>query len=332
MAIVYVKELWEGRRAHDDINKRTTLVHVYEVRTDSNDDDATVAGGTNLLPRLGDPHPNYPDAFVTDVDPVNHSADPTLWTVTITYGTDLPSVTGGSSANGGGSLGGAGGPGAEAIGMDPATGEPVDTHAYFNRPELPTDQPPAWTTDTVEDEEVFEFAFDVDGELTPVLNSAGLPPDPPLMTVRRRLMIGLNKNTTGITYPIVAAYIDKLNESEWMGFDAKTVRIVTFRMQSAVDKIAYQQCFLQFKVKTEGWQRKVIDRGFYVSVETSPGTFDWERIRDPDTGERVSEPQLLDGAGSVLAFGEDPIKYPTEGYTEFTTADFDTLMTLLGIS
>lgn len=324
MSVISVKQLWENRRASDNITKRTRLTKCFEVITDDPNDDEAIAGEADGLPRLGDYHPNYPDAFCVDVNPVQFSGSPFIWHVLIEYDSQLPSSAAGGSGVGGSTVGGAHGPGAESQGYDDQ-GKSKSEPEPFIRPRSPLDRRPVWTNDTIEEEK--PFVEDVTGKV--VLNSAGYPPDPPLMTDRRRQIIGLNVNVQSMDLSTPTFWIDGINSAPWKGNATGTVRIITFRTQSQFDLIDYLECFLQFKVKKEGWRRKTPDRGYYEIIEEF-GTFQRKRASDPITGVPDPEPRLLDGNGRFLAPGEDPVIFPDEGYQEFYDVDFNALMTLLG--
>lgn len=328
MSVEYITELWPGRDASDDIRKHATLNRVFEVRTTDPNDDATVAGGDSSgAPRLGDPHPNYPDAFVVKVNIQQRSEDPTLWNIVIDYDTELPTRAGG----GGNSIGGAGGQGAESSGHD-ASGNPTEKPNPQERELDPRDRPGIWTTDGVELERPFEFAYDDANEATiPVVNSAGLPYNPPWMTYEDVAVFGLNKNVavSAVSFDTITTYKGTVNVSAWRGLAAGKVMLKTFRKQARYENgIAYLECFLEFHYKRRGWRRYLIDRGYRELISEFGSEF-WKTITDK-FGNALAEPALLDGAGRELAEGEPAVVYPSDGYREFPTSDFDALMTLLG--
>lgn len=320
MAVEYVKELWPGRGAADDIEKRTKLRHVYEVRTTAATDDATVAGGTSLLPRLGDPHPNYPAAYVVGVIPDQLDDDPTLWHVTIEYSSELPN----RSATSGNGV--ALGPGPESQGLD-ANGEPTNNAAPTDRAVNPLSRPAVWRRHLVEVEEPFEF--DANGD--PVVNSAGLPFDPPIITKYRYIVLTIVKNVSGVSNQTILDYIDHTNDAVWKGIAIGKALVVQFETASDFENdFPFTQVTLGIAVtnKSWGWKRRVIDRGFYELVDLGGGAQAFERIRDDVTGLTRTEPSLLDGAGALLAVGDPAVELD---FDEFSTANFTTLMSLLGI-
>jgi hypothetical protein len=318
MAVTSVTEMWPGRDGSDDIEKRTRLRRVYRVETDDIDDDATVAGGTTLLPRLGDLHPNY-EAYVVGVVPHQLDEDPFLWDVAIEYSSELPTRS---------AVGGSGvplGPGPESQSVNSA-GATVNNPNPTVREADPRNRPAVWRRHTVEVEEPFEF--DANGD--PVLNSAGLPFDPPAMTKFRVLIATIVKNVSGIGNDDIDTYLDTINAATWKGVAAGKARVIVFDTASDMENgIPYTQVTLAIAIRKKGWTRKLIDRSFYVKTDLGLGAFSWDRIRDAKTGLAVSEPALLDGLGAQLAAGEPAVALE---FDEFGESDFDALMTLLGIS
>lgn len=284
MAVVYQKELFEGRSGGDNLERKRNYVRVYEVRTDDVNDDAYTVGaggGTgDTIPRNGEPHPSDTFAVMVDIDAMQSSADSTLWLVTCRYSSDLPAdqqrealtydsaglpseFPGATSGSGGGQ----------------ATREPD-----------PRDRPPQFEVDWEREMEVVER--DINGDW--ITNSANDPFDPPVMAEVVYPVITITKNVA-IDSPV----LDIANQQEWQdstnsdspwGLPEKTLRIVRIRHSSAVENdIAYAVVSMSLKINRKTWVKRLKDVGYR--------DLDGVWFTDPKTQALPADPRPLDGAG-----------------------------------
>ena len=86
MAVTYVGELSEGRRAQNSKGIRT-YTRVFRLTTSSQTDDAYTVGSNGSLPVIGNTHPSDGNAYCTDLD-VQCVRGWRIWDVTATYSTE----------------------------------------------------------------------------------------------------------------------------------------------------------------------------------------------------------------------------------------------------
>lgn len=293
MAVVYVTELFEGRTGGDNLERKRSYVRVFEVRTDDPEDDATVAGGTDLLPRNGDPHPNDEFAVMVAIEPAQSSQDNTLWQVTCRYSSDFPEdqqrealgydSSGQPVENPGSSTGGTGGGGG---------GESM------TRETDPRSRPARWSGTWEQTTEVLRT--DVAG--VAIKNSAGDPFDPPPTVERNYLVLTIEKNISCDSAFLRRSnqrdYQEAVNSDRPWGYDEMTLKVARVEFKSEIENgIAYVAASLSIKFKPEGWLMKLVDAGFRNSAGNFFG-------KDPVTGALPSDPKPLDGAGAALALGQ----------------------------
>ncbi len=297
MAVTYVELLWSGRRGRDGIDRKRDYVQVFEVRTDDPYDDPTVAGGTILLPRNGDPYPTDPAAFMVDISPDQMEEDPTLWRVTCRYSTDIPRRQA-----------------REAFTINPATGASQVTASGADRTareENPLDRPAVWSTTYEQSNRVVT----VDKDLVPVVNSANRPFDPPVEDEESYLVLTVTKNYADLDLSEWHPYQNSVNSDDWASFAVRTLWLFNISFQSlSENNVNYWQATFNFKYKETTWDKKVLDAGYY--------DIDGNAFDDPTIGPLHDRPTLMDGAGARLSTLDDPF------YHEFRIKpekDFDDL-------
>jgi hypothetical protein len=69
----------------------------------------------------------------------------------------------------------------------------------------------------------------------------------------------------------------------------------------------YTSCEVTFEWNPDGWQRDLIDQGYYRRVSTGPGMYGTEKIISPTTGQAPDAPTKLNGNGEVLNPGDNPV-------------------------
>lgn len=86
MAVTYVGELSEGRRAQNSKGVRT-YTRVFRLTTSSQTDDAYTVGSNGSLPVIGNTHPSDANAYCGELD-VQCVRGWRIWDVTATYSTE----------------------------------------------------------------------------------------------------------------------------------------------------------------------------------------------------------------------------------------------------
>ncbi len=92
MAIISVKEIWDGRGGDGDVRSGRRHARVFRVKTNSNFDsdvDATFSG----TPIFGDRHPDDDAAFCQNVRADSVAFSPRVWIVTCSYSTEQELVS-----------------------------------------------------------------------------------------------------------------------------------------------------------------------------------------------------------------------------------------------
>jgi hypothetical protein len=110
--------------------------------------------------------------------------------------------------------------------------------------------------------------------IMPVLNSAGEPPDPPMMKEYRDLLLQVTVNRSGFDPLIAAKYIDAVNSDTFFGFAAGKVKCRRFDAdQLRAAGLVYYQLNFEFQIRTfasdamdVGWTRRFLDAGFRERV------------------------------------------------------------------
>lgn len=295
MAAVYSKELWPGRESRDGIQRLLKHTRVFEVRTDDPEDDGVTAGAEASIPRNGDPHPNDANRLMIDIHATNDSADPTLWTVTCYYDSLVPKEQ------------------ALEVGTyDPSTGASIpggDAGDTNQRADNPINRPPRVNIDWETEHEI----MDKDANGDPVVNSAGMPFDPPYMRERSRPIITVVINYAVGDVPldldVLDTAVDCVNDATWAGRDAGTCRIMAAPMHYEKENgIDFGQVAWRIKYKREGWNVELIDQGAHA-IDGG------ELLLIGDVlGTGKDEIRLLDGSGGLLPLGDPPEFLPFTAY------------------
>ena len=92
MAIIEVKEIWQGRGGDGDLKAGRRHARIFRVKTNSNLDsevEATESG----TPKLGDFHPSDNLAFCQNVRADQEVFSPRVWIITCSYSTELELTT-----------------------------------------------------------------------------------------------------------------------------------------------------------------------------------------------------------------------------------------------
>jgi hypothetical protein len=313
VAVISVEKLFEGRTGSDNLERTREYSDIWEVLTDDDQDDPTVAGGTALLPRLGEPHPNDSYAVVVSNRPMQDATTPRRWLVTIGYSSNLPV-----------------GQQREALAYD-SSGQPSENAGATSatggggtveRQDDPRNRPPTFEVDWEEKTEIVRR--DINGDA--ITNSAEDPFDPPPTREVALPIITITKNLA-IDSPLLnlgtqAEYQDITNSDTPWGFAEKTLRFGRIRHRAAVENdVAYAEFSLSIKVNWETWALFIADAGFR--------DLDGVWFTDPETKALPADPKPLDGAGFELAVGDPPVFLEYEIYRPVA---FIPILALMGVT
>lgn len=150
MAAIEVSKLFERRSGKDTRDNHRTYTRMYEVLTDSDDDDEQVVGNASVggvaVPLPGDPLDSDPEAVVVDMDFDQSDESPRIWYVTAYYDSNPPTASdrGGDKPD-------------NKVDLD------GNTIGKGERQASPLDEPAQWTTTFEDAEEPAVEGVRVDG-------------------------------------------------------------------------------------------------------------------------------------------------------------------------
>ena len=255
---------------------------VFVVLFDSPQPDAQAAGGAFGIPLIFQPYPSDFRARVKKVTPKQRSDDPSVWDVTVNYG----SVT----------------------------------EDEKQKQDNPLAKPPRVSWGHTQFQKIVEQAYLVTngtkaGSLSSVCNSAGIPFDPPPEVDASRLSLSIIYNLAQVP-TWVLDYQDAVNQNslsiEGVSFNARTLKCnVTVGEWQVENDVTYRQVTLQLQARQETWDLQLVDRGYQQLVNTNI----LEPLTDDD-GNRFDKPQLLNGSGGKLVQNGTPVYRTYRYYTE----------------
>jgi hypothetical protein len=311
VAVIDAAELWEGRGGEDDFQRHRTYRRVFQLRTSDPADGPTVAGGHPFLPRLGESHPEDFSAVVVKVSPEQQSEDPRLWRVTIEYDTQ-PSV-----------------PAAQQPTDADSGSEAPEEEKPGDKPENPTERLPEWKVTfekTAEPRRYSQNATDPTTFDNPILNSAKLPFDPPVMVEVARPVVAVTFNLPRFSLVKAQNLVDTVNKTTWRGLAPRVARLSGIEAGTEAENgITFWKVTYTFSIKWDTWDLRVLDCGYAEYQPADPGhghPATWVKIRDP-FGSEATEPVPLDGGGRRLTPGQPPVYLAFKVYREL---DFNTAL------
>ena len=287
MAVTYVGELAEGRRATNSKGVRT-YTRVFRLTTSSQNDNAFTVGSNINLPIIGNIFPSDNTAYCTDID-IQCVRGWRIWDATVNYSTERKL-------------------------SDQQSSDPQN-------PTPPTGEPAYITWDT----EQFQKPATQDRDGKGIVNSAGDPFIPAEQMDDSRRVVTVQKNLTAVPSWILD-YQDSVNNASFT-VDGVTVTAGKAKVQRvSVGPIelrngaAFRQVTFVIALRRDGWAYSILDQGFN---EKDPAD---ATKRKPIyiNGQLPSSPVLLDGTGKAKT---DPktanATYLT--YNVYKTADFSQL-------
>lgn len=151
----------------------------------------------------------------------------------------------------------------------------------------------------------------------PVLTSGHIPMNPPNTTEVTLVTIIITKNLPSVD-PFYASRIrNAVNAFPWKGLPARVFKVLKFDAQGKDEgEFKFAEATWEVGIDPETWDLRPMDQGF--------GTLELTMVPDPDnpgmdkevrryiahkdpSGEPVSEPVAMNGAGSQLEPDEDPV-------------------------
>jgi hypothetical protein len=181
--------------------------------------------------------------------------------------------------------------------------------------ENPLDTPPIVEYDFAQ----FEAIADRDINGVAITNSTGDDFDPPVTKDDSRPVLKVQVNLKHFDDNWADTYRDSVNEFPWLGRAERTVKVAAIRAVSDFhpsvpgDHI-YYKAYLEFHVNPDTWDKAILDQGLYyrdASDVYKPILVD---------GLPATAPQLLDGDGAPLAFGDDAVYMVYEVYKKYDFA------------
>lgn len=275
MSIINVKENYK-RRTLIRAEGSLKMTRVFTVLFDGNDDPSNeplLANTASGVPHYGDAHPFNQYIYVKQKNVTVNEEAPHYYEVAVTYSN------------------------ATLLNNDQET--PVN----------PLSQPDEISRFFFSSEEKIDRG--IDGK--PITNSAGETSDPPLTETKYDLGVRIIQNKSSFDENQAADYIGTINNSNFRGHSAGTVRCTD---RSAAEAWAgnqkYYRVTTEFRIRKKaidgeeiGWKRRILDEGYRILAPTVTPKF--LAIKDPD-GNRPSEPVKLNGRGGMWVGDDD------EGY------------------
>lgn len=178
----------------------------------------------------------------------------------------------------------------------------------------------------VEDREVDD---DFNGD--PLVNEGTKEPFS-IVTEQTDLGVTITKNMETFNPSSIYLFNNKVNNGNFLGFPAGTAKIHDIKAKNAAtEDVAYWVVTVQILFREpraddpdeESWYQRVLHQGYYAMFdgvkrrirEAADGTLGTE-------GDPITQPELLNEEGELLADGEDPYFLKKQ---QFGTIDFDSL-------
>lgn len=247
-----------------------------------------------------DPHPAYPSTIARFLQMSQRNPDANVWDVEIPY-SDKPFD-------------------AEQQPNDLVTGgeQQTPTRTAAQPPEI---RPAVWTFTRKEIVKVLERDAVND---TPVVNSAGLPFDPPIEVPRSHQIIRIEFIKAVLNLESIRDYWDRVNNAEWKKFPRGSVRVNDFSVKSTFEKsgpsgmVGFWSCSCELEYNPDKWNpKKILDQGSIerVYVRDEFGNPIGQKYR-PILVEGQPAVMPLNGNGERLPVGQPLVYLDFNGYKE----------------
>lgn len=288
--------------------ERTYSVKYLIESTTVNDRNFLAASLASGMPQEGDKYDYDSGVFVSDIslDEVVFHASSTTFNFSVNYSTASGSTTSEAASN-------------------------------------PLSAPPKISFGNARYQAPFTLAYDETGEYMtkPVLNSAGMPFDPPAIREYVNTLINIQYNTRTFSGSWVRQFTNKINKNSisvaGISIAEKCGRINELGASNNFDEDGreYWTVNITIEASTEEFTHQLLDSGLMalnnngdldsIYVETDEANnASYIRMKSDISGLKqklkdgtvapVSEPKNLDGHGKILAEGEDPVYLEFKGY------------------
>jgi hypothetical protein len=146
-----------------------------------------------------------------------------------------------------------------------------------------------------------------------ILNSGGLPFDPPATTTVSRVVLSVTKNMPIATLEYLLALKNAVNLYPWRGVPPRCAKVknVTHDGGKQQGGVAYVTTKWEIALDPDTWDLRLLDQGYgYIARRTDPKTGQpkpvFMRFVDAN-GESLDQPVPLDGAGKPLEPNAAPV-------------------------
>jgi hypothetical protein len=287
VAILEVREIWNGRTGSENDKAVRNYTRVYRVITSSPLVGSLAVRYAPDIPRRFDAYVNIDGSFDTEalvkkVTEKQEDEDPNTWLVTVEYSSSTE---------------------------DPDYGkeEPLDRPSEINWGSTKVHVPAV--------KDIFDEA---------IVNSADDPFNPPIEEEQCRVTLQIVKNQIAFDGPNLGTFVNHVSSAPFFGFDTGEVKCVGIGAQRQYERGQFfWKVTYDFECRPgeglDAWSAVVLDRGFNQLEPFPKGR---TPIRDKVTGAQFSTPTLLDGTGQILDQDADPV-YLT--FVIYPTADFNQL-------
>ena len=165
-------------------------------------------------------------------------------------------------------------------------------------PENPLDELPKYSLGFVRETAPLEK----DGSGSAIVNSAGVPFNPPIEVEVSRPVLKVQRNEPPDFITLAARaieYQDAVNSDTFYGAVAGKARMMSIEVSTEFKRNGVSYCVVSYEIQfnTLGWSTQAISRGVVEKFDTVGGSYGWRLIRGSD-GLPVKEPVLLDSSGA----------------------------------
>ncbi len=179
----------------------------------------------------------------------------------------------------------------------------VEVTVEYKTIENPIDRPPEIEFLSAVSTEPVDKAFDPDGNDIPITNSSGELFDPPITKDFRDLILRAKRYQLEFDKAQASSFEGSINSQTVWGYEPGTVRCNIYNSKELrFGGLWMYEVTFEFQVREDGWKRRILDQGFRekTGIDSVTGKPTYAIIKD-EKDNPLSQPALLDGAGSILA-------------------------------